>query len=393
MSDKASVKKAKVFRSSEFVNRAEDVALIEKMINENKKGVFIFEGDKGSGKTTLLFEIYRRLSLQTNLKPFLLSLFSYSAPEFDDASCWVKERDFATTDIPDVMKAITQHLKVDNLDQSAPEELKKDYLARNLVYRNPSDPIPVLLVDSIYECKEEVRNEIENSILTPLLASERVFIILSGRGNQPIWSRPEIQNAEFRMLSSLEESHVREFLDKIYSPYLEDYKEIYRLSLGYPLIVRLMGSTEKKSDKSLQAALSDAIDIIIQDALPEEEKKDQKQYLELRTKIEKLSLVGIDFREADIQDYLYPYLEEGQSDKRDKTRKLFNILLQSNLLRYEAKGYQLNRSISRPIKILLKEDPTTSKYDEYFRELEAVSKRLQEDFPSAREWYRGMASA
>lgn len=243
-----------------------------------------------------------------------------------------------------------------------------------------SKTVPVLLVDSIYECPENIRIEIEKYILIPLLTSERVFIILSGRGKPPVWSRPELQNAEIISLPPLAENHIKEQLEKIDSDRASEYRKIADLSGGYPLISRVMG----KSKRELPDALNEAIDIIIKDTLPEAERKDER-YTEARLQIEKLSLVGIPFRIPDVEDYLYP----NDPEQRTKTNNLINLLLRSHILRHEGKGYQLNQSIVHPVrKWMLLRQP--SEYQPNLKQLERVSRKLQEDYPAAKALYQRM---
>jgi hypothetical protein len=213
------------------------------------------------------------------------------------------------------------------------------------------------------------------------LASERVFIVLSGRGKRPVWSRPELQNAEIVPLPPLIKEHVKEQLEKMKSRYTSKYEKIADLSGGYPLIVRVMG----ESKKELPEALNDAIDIIIKDTLPESE-KEEKRYSEIRAQIEKLSLVSIPYRIPDIEEYLYP----NDPDGRAKTNQLISILLASYILRYEGKGYQLSRSITHPIQSWLMMSKQQTEYYQYLTLLNQVSNKLQKEYPSARQWYQRM---
>lgn len=374
----------KVFNSAEFVDRNAEIERVQTISNERKRGTIIFEGARGAGKTSLLLKIYHQFIQQSELSPFLISLSPYSAPEFKThKNIWIREEKFRSEDISTLLNQLANSLEIEFI-QSDDREIQKEYFARGLAYRT-ANTVPVLLVDSIYECSEDIRLEIEKYILTPILTSERVFLILSGRGKRPIWSRPELQTAEIIDLHPLTEVYVKEQLEKLEQQKklkwsVNEYKKIADLSGGYPLIVRVIG----ESKKDLPDALNDAIDIIIQDSLSDNE-REEGRYTETRSQIEKLSLVGIPFRIPDVQDYLFP----NDPKQRVKTNDLINLLLGSHLLRYEGKGYQLNESIVYPLKkwLMIKQP---SEYQPNLNQLKRVSKKLQEEYPSASTWYQQM---
>ncbi len=367
----------KVFKSTEFVDRDDKWKYVQDFQKDKGRGVIIFEGERGSGKTSLLLEIYRRFLQQPEFIPFLISLSPYSAPEFEgDKNIWIRETPFRTEEIPALLHQLANSLGIEFI-QSNDREIQKEYMARGLAYRAPKN-IPVLLIDSIYECSEEIRIEIEKYVLAPILTSERVFIFLSGRGKRPIWSRPELQTAEISELHPLEKIFVKEQLERMKSNRVGEYKEITNLSNGYPLIVRVMG----ESKKTLTDALNDAIDILITETLPENE-REEIRYLNIRSQIEKLSLVSIPFRIPDVEEYLYP----NNAERRAETNNLINILLASHILFYEGKGYQLNQSIAHPIRKWLALQRIGSTY---LKQLQDISIKLQNEYPSAKAWYQQM---
>src|SRR3990172_5025584 len=98
----------KIFRSVEFVNRSAEIERAHNVLKERNRGVINFEGDRGSGKTTLVFELYRRFHERSDLSPFLIGLFPYSAPEFQgESDIWInQERSFAREDIPALLNKL-----------------------------------------------------------------------------------------------------------------------------------------------------------------------------------------------------------------------------------------------------------------------------------------------
>ncbi len=374
----------KIFNSAEFTDRDSEFKRVEAFTKERNRGVLIFEGERGSGKTTFLFELYRRLIEHRELRPFLISLFPYSAPEFEsDKNNWLNtERPFQKDDIPAVLNRLASYLEIDAIETDD-RDFQKDYFARGLAYRSATNT-PVLLVDSIYECPDDVRIEFEKYILAPILASERVFVIVSGRGKRPIWSRPELRDADIIKLEPLEPNFVVEQLEKLKKQGKlkrdpSEYDAIADLSGGYPLIVRVMA----ESNKQLSAALDEAINIIIEETLPESGRGNLEN---IRPFIERLAFVGIPFRIPDVDEYLYG----DNHDRRSKTNHLVNLLLESYLLRYEGKGYQLSQSVVHPIRKWL---ALKGRDAEYMEQLQQISVKLQEEYPTARAWYQQMLPA
>lgn len=372
----------KTFKSGEFANRDSEFENVYTALKEKDKGVLIFEGERGSGKTTFLFELYRRLHKERELRPFLISLFPYSAPEFEsNKNCWLdSDRPFQKEDIPETLNRLADYLEIDAI-KTDDRDFQKDYFARGLAYR-ASNTIPVLIVDSIYECFDETRIEIDKYILSPILASERVFLVLSGRGKHPIWSRPELQNAEIIPLHPFQPESTLDQLKKLERSKRrpDEYDDIVDLSGGNPLVARVLA----ESTKPLPEALSDAIDIMLQDTLPEGE-REEKRYLETRSEIEKLALVDIPFRIPDVDAYLYP--DYSDADRRAKTNDFVALLLESSLLRYEGKGYQLNQSIVHPVRKWL---AIKGQGSAFMKQLREISITLQKKYPSAKTWYQRM---
>lgn len=123
----------KVFKSTEFVDRNVEFERVQAILKEKSRGVIIIEGERGSGKTSFLFELYRRFHQRTELRPFLISLFSYSAPEFESKkNIWIQpERAFQNEDIPGLLDQLARHLEIDFIE-SKDRDFQKEYLARGL---------------------------------------------------------------------------------------------------------------------------------------------------------------------------------------------------------------------------------------------------------------------
>lgn len=368
----------KIFRSSEFVNRQSEINELENAFSIQQRGVFIFEGDRGSGKTSLALELFRRFLERSDLMPFFVGLLPYHAPEFENMSnCWLQEKNFEETDISNILGKLTTFLNIQTV-QSNDINVQKEYLARDLAL-NESVKTPVLLVDSIYECGEEVRQSIERYLLTTLLTSKRIFIVLTGRGKRPIWGNPDLQNAEIRTLEPLIENSVRELLEKTNSEHKTEHKKISRLSGGYPLIVRILG----QQMGSPENALDQAIKIILSETLVSGD-----EYQAERHQIEKLALLAIPFRVPEIEDYLYGDTTE---EKRLYATNLIKKLLDRRILKYENGGYQLNLSIAYPIRQWFGLDANLQKRQDLLGKMKNALESLKSKYPEATQRYQKMA--
>lgn len=362
----------RTYKSEEIVPRPE----VEKIIADVKnkpKGVFVLEGDRGAGKTSTLLTLYRYYLQEPGYIPFFIGLFPYSAPEFArQETLWLTDKKFTKEDIPALLQKITRALQIDFIESRDPE-YQREYIAKQLANRTGAST-PVILVDSIYECAETVRSQIEQDIILPLLASNKVAVLLSGRGKRPNWSSPELRNAEIIKLELPGQEFVCEQLKKMKSRHVGEHQLIARWSGGCPLVVRILGKAEKVS----LDVLDQAIDILIRESLSEE---GLKSYEEMRATIEKLALLEQTFREGDVLNYLYP----NDPEKRTKTARITRLLLESYLLEWDAegerRGYRLNQTIAWPVKTWLLEQ-TDERGKQYKLDWENSVEILIKTYPS-----------
>jgi len=364
----------RVFKSNEVVTRQEVSEILLKA-EKTKRSIVIVEGDRGAGKTYTLLSIYLNYLQKKKFKPFFIGLFPYEAPELiKEDSIWLSpEKKFTTADIPDLLRKITTYLGIEFVESLDPEN-QREYLAKRLAGLETGFR-PIILLDSIYESDESVRKQIEKDILSPLLASSQVTIILSGRGKRPIWIAPEFRDAEYVKLQSVDEQFVLSQLQKMNSKNEGEYKQIMQWSAGCPLVVRLLGEAEQVTiDK-----LSEAIDILIEDPLLEKG-ANGSNYTEVRETIQKLALIRGPFRELDVVYYLYG----DNLDGRSRINKLVKLLLASHLMEWddigERRGYKVNETITRTLRIWLKENPALLK--KYQVDWEDAVNRLTIAYPS-----------
>lgn len=340
---KLSMPEYAVFNSKEVISRPEVERIFSKS-QVSRKAIFILEGGRGVGKTTALLELFRRyLSASNQYQPFFIGLSPYEAPEFNHQNNFHfldvgKEQ--ALNQLPPLLETLIKFLNIKSIKVKG-IDAQREYLSKQLSERQ-GDKKPVILIDSIFECEPEIRQQIESDILIPLLQLNEVIIILSGRGKRPIWASPEFRNAEVVSFKNFAEEKVDEQLRKMGSKHLGEVQKITQWSGGCPLVVRVLGK-ERQVDLY---ALDKAIIILIRDGLRTEYRSEANA---LRVFIEKIALLQ-PFREVEIDTYLFGDME----DKRLRTKDFVFKLIDSNLLAWDDKGsrrgLKLNETVAQPIR-------------------------------------------
>lgn len=361
-----------VFNSKEVISRPEVVEIFDRS-QKNPKTIFILEGDRGAGKTTALLEIFRLLS-NAKFQPFFIGLSPYRAPEFahqKNLQFFDLDKERALKQLSEVLETLVTYLNIKFI-KAKDRNTQREYLSKQLSERK-GDKKPVILIDSIYECEPELRQQIESDILIPLLQLNEVIIILSGRGKRPIWASPEFRNATYISLENFVEEKVFEQLQKMGSKHLNEVQKITQWSGGCPLVVRVLGKA-KQVDLDV---LNEAINILISDGLRPEYRSEVK---EMRSLIEKIALLE-PFREVEVDIYLFGNVE----DKRSRTKDLVFKLIDSSLLAWDDKssrrGLKLNETVAHPIQEWLEAEE--NRYSQYKGDWQNAVEKLVETYPSA----------
>ncbi|MEJ5223062.1 MAG: AAA family ATPase [Anaerolineales bacterium] len=362
--------KYRIYTPDEWTERTQWGEILEK-IEAAPRQVIILEGDRGVGKTYLLMHLFEYYQRDPKVSPFFIGLDKYEAPHFLNANnFWQSvERKFQPEDVKDLLEKIAKYLEVKDF-QALDDENKSEYLAKQLAQAQREQRL-LVLVDSIYECTDDIRQQVEQNILKPLLSSNQITIILSGRGRRPVWINPEFRNATIIPLQPEGKKFVSQQLEKMRSKHVSEAQKIFEWSDGCPLVVRLLG----KSDAVNRDALGRAIDVLIRDSLPE--KIEGLQYEEIRRGIEKLALFNDSaYRELEIAGYLYPDVSAPES--RTKTKKLVNVLLESALLQWDEDqgGLVLNKTIAHTLQKWFEVEEGQQTFQEYSEVWEQTAKNL-----------------
>jgi hypothetical protein len=108
--------------------------------------------------------------------------------------------------------------------------------------------VPILLFDSSELVGEEVRDDLEERIIEPVIWNDRVIIVVAGRRQIPRWKRFEVRrraadpsNAEIK---PFEKTEVRAQLGKWGFTALAD--DVYAYSYGHPQTTELLGQILKR---------------------------------------------------------------------------------------------------------------------------------------------------
>jgi len=368
-----------VFDSKKNVTRSE----VERIFNKSKeklKAIFVVEGERGAGKTTALLELFRQYSEKENFQPFFIGLAPYQVPEFSDKKnlhFLALDKNEALKSLAEALESLIKYLNIPIL-KVKDSKIQREYFSKQLSERK-GDKKPVILIDSIYECEPEIRQQIENDILIPLLQLNEVIIILTGRGKRPIWSAPEFRNAEYVLLENFLESQVREQLQKMESKHLGECPKITKWSGGCPLVVRVLGQAQEVN----LDALNTAIDILIRGGL----RPIYKDKLEtLRAPIEKIALLQ-PFREIEVETYLFEADKDKDKNNRSATKDFVYQLIDSNLLAWDdassRRGLKLNETVAHPIRQWLFEEQR--KYHTYKQEWGSAVSELVKAYPSVKQ--------
>jgi len=285
-----------------------------------------------------------------------------------------QDKDFSIKDLNTLLEQISAYLEIPFIDTLEPENWS-EYMARELG-KSEKNKTYIFFIDSIYECEDIVRIQIEKYILIPLIVSGKAIIILSGRGKRPIWTNPDLRNAHIFHLKNVGLDFVQEQLKKLNSIHQSKAQQIYEWSGGYPLLVALLGQSPELSLQSL----NQSIDTLINETIGQ--KSVEISLEEAREALQKLSLIERPFRVTDVDEYLFPSDEQ----KRFKADKLIKTLLQNHLLIWTetqagTKGYTLAQSLAHPIKKWLQEKQSilTTYQSSWNNSIEKMRGRFSDD--------------
>jgi len=380
------------YASHLFLNREAEVTRFKGLLDEVTRGVagfrrvLVFEGERGVGKSWLLKHMHRLAAQQTGAVSYLVRF----DPQYDgtlrvtankpeaEVTIACKLNNFTARpdqldehskhQLKELLANIAAHVHTEGLiTEKLPTALTLDEtsftLARMLrTGLQNSNRVFVLLVDSAYEADWSFVAGLEDYVLAPLVAIDRVAVVLSGRGRPFPWInsllRIEPMQGAFQRWGEQEgaseihgkhwdwtvrlvqtQVHNNDFWQPIIAfergetlnPVLEArLKKIWRVAQGQPLLtVRLAENTESDGGANDSGILDKFIDNELLDMLPDNQRTDYRKYLE--------ALCVLDFfRETEAEIMIRKYFElNGQVPGIKSGREVLLLLQQTYLVRWD----------------------------------------------------------
>lgn len=437
-----------------FLNRETEIGRFDSQVDDVIRGVagirrvLVIEGERGVGKSWLLKHMHWLATQRTDVTPFLVRFephytgdAAHSAPQITsdkragESIIACKLNDFATRpEEPDehskhqlrkLLEGIAAHLlSAGMIEEKLPTALSLDEtsftLARMLRSALQSDNrVFVLLVDSAYEADWSFVAGLEDYVLAPLVAIDRVVVVLSGRGRpfpwinsllrfEPMqgalqrWEEQEgvddVRDKHWDWIVQLVQTQVEknnfwqqsttldagETLKPIQKARL---REIWRLAQGQPLLtVRLAEKTEGNGTADDAETLDEFINGELLDMLQDDKRSLYRLYLE--------ALCVLDFfRETEAEIMIRAYFEMLSRNSECKSgREVLLVLQQTYLVRWDWRKTQY--LVDDTARVAIDAWLRSAKLEQW-RALHEVAQTMYskwaDDYPQHAEYYRGRA--
>lgn len=263
-----------------FVNRKRELELIEEKVEQGRLKIPISEplvnfwGVGGNGKTWLLRHIqhiycYNGNQSATIDKPTLPIYYDFQRAEAEAAE---RLDLFVASYTHRVQEEIEEQLPVAATPQALTETEETPEALVNILLTLSEKYVPLLLFDTTERIAADLWTQLEQNIFEPLLDSERVLIILSGRHRAPRWRRVDVR----RRATTTAAGHVQPFTKPMQQEQLLKLgldpaeakgvvQTIYPLSGGNPYLARRLATTPEEPLPILEAYLSDVLATIPQE--------------------------------------------------------------------------------------------------------------------------------
>jgi hypothetical protein len=384
-----------------FLNREQEIALFRDLLDRVASGragrmrTLVLEGQRGIGKSWLLRHFHHLAESEmhekpgTCIAPFLIRFKpdpQTSTPRLEfgadgSTDCIVvcalnqvtKLSDQPQESAKEFMRQVLQWLADRFYDKQLIEtalapiysagELS-DLLTRLLERRlNAEKAVVILLVDSVYEADWEIVRVLEDYVLAPLLALDRVAVVLSGRGRPFPWvnsllrvePKQDVLKRWEKPKADVDEGRQRKLLidlirkqlpkdafwrsplngasDSLTIKQEERIEQIWELGQGHPLLTLSLAA---RADQDDAFALEQFLEHDLFLSLPENRRPI------LRACFEALSVLDF-FRETEMEEMLkaYAQLNAGPAElAAPQTRNLLTELQRTYLLRWDRQQSQ-----------------------------------------------------
>ncbi len=285
------------------------------------------------------------------------------------------------------------------------------------IANNAEDKNLILIIDSAHETDSVIFNKLQQIVLNPLVNSDKVFVVITGRGNLPYFDSHYLREAKQETLelspdrendadgNLKADDHIIDktlemFYPNIAIPNTDDVNEFfYGISRGFPLMMRIFLElySQNEDNQPIGIILDAAIDTLLKTLTDKQVNTDDKY----RTYLEKLSVLPNQYSFAEIQSFI----DLGRKEERE-TR---SFLADHDLIEWRSPkeepmkqqgetktkgnpGYQIKHCINNPIRYFLKhhKPDTWAKYkkaaktawESHIEELSGWDDRITEVYKS-----------
>jgi hypothetical protein len=416
-----------------FVNREKEIKTVTSALqniacgNAEQRQVIVFHSERGLGKSWLVLHLHRSAIASTPIQNYRIVSFLISlTPPPERLQKGEREWYIPNNDISQIASGDEQHYEhlLQNLLAWVAKQLgivrasyasSRDlsaWLAQDVRKKLESerDLIICLILDSVFEANRGFLDYLERYLLAAFAALPRVLIIMTGRGRPYLWKSPylrlerEDQSLTPFSLEQVAEQIRRSLRDISVTANLSDEaieqlaKKVINLGGGYPLTNELLARAlvhqvlgrSPKSDDLEQAINSATIDdkVLADIASRLLEVIPEKWRDRLREVLNALCVLKDGFREHEMPYFLAELRNtkpEGPEYTNTAMRGLRDLLLETNLGRWQDTRYVLDEAVRTVLEQLLKLQKR-----EVWQRLHARAANLYEDwakrYPNSRQY-------
>ena len=331
-----------------FVNReSEKNAALAGIKNFHKDRsnarALIYTGVRRVGKTWFSLHLARTIIPELGMATFFVSLlpvpeggeqgtgewwpkveFSNRAPVLPGEIDTIAEANLEI--LVKVLDKIAQHWQT-TLVKTASLDNKSKYLQRE-VSELPAEKTLVLIIDSAYESPKDLFALFQRYILTPLTHTNRVFVVVTGRGTPPIWGSPYLRTAATIKMTPFSSDQIAALLaDSGFEHRKEVGALIAEISGGYPGTARLLAESGCEDPY-------DAVPRVLEHLLAEVPPVDWKI---VRMYLERICVFTKPFKESEV-DALLQQMNDQEISPED-AHLANDRLIEHHLLEWHSGGY------------------------------------------------------
>jgi hypothetical protein len=233
-----------------FVNRADELQLIQKKIEEGSSGdpmplvITCFWGAFGMGKSWLLLEMERRYHQSDVNNPAVRSVITarIDLSVERNPALWVEKRLDRENLIRELWKqlATQKNVTIPELKGMAPEHWSDNFVTAVTAWSSANTPLIMLdTMDDLLRLDEQAFFWLEQNVIERLTLTGRILFVFTSRGELRQWKRFQVRRQiDSRRLSAFDEKTAGKAVgaDHFVS------EKLYQHSFGHPLVTDWLGT-------------------------------------------------------------------------------------------------------------------------------------------------------